>query len=180
MTDFRALGEEVVYEGWAITVAKAQFEAPDGSTFERDVIHHPGAVAALPMLDASTGVFVRQFRSALNTRMLEIPAGIRDVPGEPLEETARRELVEEVGLSAGSLELLARVHNAVGYCDEEIVIYLATDLADVERQLTDSPEEHDMEIVHLALEEVEAMIARGEVTDMKTIVAVLAALRRRE
>ncbi len=179
MTDFRPLGENVVYEGWAITVAKAQFEAPDGSVFERDVIHHPGAVAALPMLDESTGVFVRQYRSALNERLLEIPAGIRDVAGEPLEQTARRELIEEVGLAAGSLELLARVHNAVGYCDEEIVIYLATDITEVERELTDSPEEHDMEIVTMSLDEVEAMIARGEVTDMKTIVAVLAALRRR-
>ena len=180
MSDFRPLGERVVYEGWAITVTQAEFAGPDGSTFERDVIHHPGAVGALPMLDDTTALFVRQYRTALQTRLLEIPAGIRDVEGEPYEETARRELIEEIGMAPGSLELLARVHNAVGYCDEDIHIYLATDLTKVDRELTDSPEEHDMEIVALSLDEVEAMIATGEVTDVKTVVAVLAALRRRD
>ena len=102
----------------------------------------------------------------------------RDVDGEPTEETAQRELIEEVGLRAGSLEVLTTVHNSVGFSDESITIYLATDLMAVERELTDSPEEMAMEIIRMPLVEAEAMILSGELTDAKTVIGVLAALRR--
>lgn len=178
MNGFRPLAEEPVYDGWVIRVTKATFAAPDGSTFERDVVHHPGAVAVVPLIDDHL-VVVRQYRPALNDYLIEIPAGLRDVAGEPLAETANRELAEEVGLHAGQLELITSVHNSVGFCDEQIHIFLGTDLTPVERVLTDSPEEHDMEILRLPLEEMEHMIARGEITDAKTVIGVLAALRRR-
>lgn len=177
MSAFRALDEVPVYDGWIIRVVKATFSAPDGSTFERDVVHHPGAVAVVPLIDDHV-VVVRQYRPALDDYLIEIPAGLRDVAGEPLADTARRELAEEVGLRAGNLELITSVHNSVGFCDEQIHIFLGTDLASVERVMTDSPEEHDMEILRLPLEEMEHMIARGEITDAKTVIGVLAALRR--
>ncbi len=177
MTGFRPLEEETVYEGWILRVAKGTFVGPDGKTFERDIIHHPGAVAAVP-IDGDDIVLVRQYRAALDAMMLEIPAGLRDVDGEPPYETAQRELIEEVGLRAGSLELLTTVHNTVGYCDESITIYLATDLTPVERELTDSPEEQAMEIVRMPLEQAEAMIRSGELTDAKTIIGVLSARQR--
>ena len=177
MTGFRPLEEETVYEGWILRVAKGTFIGPDGKTFERDIIHHPGAVAAVP-IDGDDIILVRQYRAALDAMMLEIPAGLRDVDGEPPDETAQRELIEEVGLRAGSLELLTTVHNTVGYCDESITIYLATDLTPVERELTDSPEEQAMEIVQMPLEQAEAMIRSGELTDAKTIIGVLSARQR--
>ena len=166
-----------MYEGWILRVAKGTFEGPDGETFERDVIHHPGAVAAVP-LDGDEIVLVRQYRAALNAMLLEIPAGLRDVEGEPTAETAQRELIEEVGLQAGSLELLTTVHNTVGYCDESITIYMATDLTPVVQAFTDSPEEQAMEIVRMPLTQAEQMILDGEITDAKTVIGVLAALRR--
>ena len=110
MTGFQPLREETVFEGWILKVAKATFAGPDGQEFERDIVHHPGAVAAVP-LDGDDIVLVRQYRPALDALMIEIPAGLRDVAGEPLEQTARRELIEEVGLAAGSMELLTTVHN---------------------------------------------------------------------
>ena len=177
MTGFRPLEEETVYEGWILRVAKGTFIGPDGKTFERDVIHHPGAVAAVP-IDGDDIILVRQYRAALDAMMLEIPAGLRDVDGEPTDETAQRELIEEVGLRAGNLELLTTIHNTVGYCDESITIYLATDLTAVERELTDSPEEQAMEIVRMPLEQAAAMIRSGELTDAKTIIGVLSALQR--
>ena len=177
MTGFRPLREEIVFEGWVLKVAKATFAGPDGQEFERDIVHHPGAVAAVP-LDGDDIVLVRQYRPALNTVMIEIPAGIRDVAGEPLEQTARRELIEEVGLAAGSMELLTTVHNSVGFCDESITIFLATGLTSVERDLTDSPEEKEMETLRVPLLEAEKMIERGEITDAKTMIGVLALLRR--
>ena len=158
-------------------MAKGTFIGPDGKTFERDIIHHPGAVAAVP-IDGDDIILVRQYRAALDAMMLEIPAGLRDVDGEPTDETAQRELIEEVGLRAGNLELLTTIHNTVGYCDESITIYLATDLTAVERELTDSPEEQAMEIVRMPLEQAAAMIRSGELTDAKTIIGVLSALQR--
>ena len=177
MTGFRALDEDPIYDGWVITVVKGRFEAPDGSVFERDVVHHPGAVAIVPIIDGDV-VMVKQYRSALDAHMLEIPAGLRDVAGEPLVDTARRELIEEVGFTAGTLELLTSVHNSVGFCDEQIHIFLGTDLAAADRELTDSPEELEMEILRVPLLEVEQMIRRGEITDAKTVIGVLATLRR--
>jgi len=177
VTGFRPLREDVVFDGWIIKVAKGTFEGPDGQEFERDIVHHPGAVAAVPLIGDDI-VLVRQYRAALDQMMLEIPAGLRDVEGEPLEETARRELIEEVGLAAGSMELLTTIHNSVGFCDESITLFLATDLSPVERELTDSPEEQAMEIIRIPLLEAEQMILRGEITDAKTMIGVLATLRR--
>lgn len=177
MSGFRAIREEPIYDGWILRVVKGHFEAPDGTPFERDVIHHPGAVAIVPLLDGDL-VLVRQYRSALDRHIIEIPAGLRDVEGEDLATTANRELAEEVGFHATNLELLTSVHNSVGFCDEQIHIFLGTDLTAVERVMTDSPEEHDMEILRVPLLEAEQMIIRGEITDAKTVIGVLATLRR--
>lgn len=174
---FEPLDEDLIYEGYVMTISKGRFRAPDGTVFERDVMRHPGAVAVLP-LDGDEVVLLRQYRSALNAVLWEIPAGLRDVEGEPPEQTAQRELIEEVGLRAGSLELLTSIHNAVGYSDEQIHIFLGTDLEAVERELTTSPEELEMEIVRMPISQAETMITSGEITDGKTVIGILAALRR--
>lgn len=174
---FRALDEDAIYDGWVIKVAKGRFEGPDGTIFERDVVHHPGAVAIVPIIDDEI-IMVRQYRSALDSVIYEIPAGLRDIEGEPLADTAQRELIEEVGMQAGSMQPLTSVHNSVGFCDEQIHIFLGTDLAPTERVLTDSPEELDMEIRQIPIVEAEKMIMSGEITDAKTVIGILATLRR--
>jgi len=177
VTGFRRVSERSVFDGWIIKVRVGTFEAPDGSTFERDVVRHPGAVAIAPIDADGNIVLVRQYRSAIDNHLWEIPAGLRDVEGEPLEETARRELLEEVGLTAGTITHLSSVHNSVGFCDEQIHIFLATQLTEVQRELTDSPEEVAMEIVRVPIAEAERMIISGEITDAKTIIGVLGTLR---
>ena len=120
LTRFRSgsLSAEVC-RGSLISLAVGAFEAPDGDTFERDVVHHPGAVSVVPVVDEGTAVLlVRQYRAAVDRDLLEIPAGKRDVAGEPPELTARRELEEEVGMRAGRLEQLAEFYNSPGFCDE--------------------------------------------------------------
>lgn len=174
---FRAGSERAIYDGYVINVRVGTFHAPDGSTFERDLVHHPGAVA-IAALDAGDLVLVRQYRPALDRYMLEIPAGLRDVDGEPPAETARRELLEEVGLVAATWEPMISVHNSVGFCDEEIHIFLATDCSPAERTTTDSPEEIDMEIVRVGLGDARQMVADGAITDVKTVIAILHLLER--
>ena len=177
MSGFEHLDDEVIHSGHVIELCRSRFRTPDGSVMVRDVVRHPGAVAVVPLLPDGTVVLVRQYRAPLDRMMLEIPAGKRDVADEPLEDTARRELVEETGLLAGRLERLVTFHNSVGFCDEESHVFLATELHQVEHDRQGVEELH-METVHVPLEQVPAMIAEGEITDGKTVIGLLATLRR--
>lgn len=174
---FRHLGDRVIHRGHIITLQLSRFEAPDGTEFEREVVRHPGAVSVVPLHDDGTVVLVRQFRAPLQRPVLEIPAGKRDVAGEPPEETARRELVEEIGLEPGRLELLARFHNSVGFCDEESHVFLGTGLREAARD-RQGVEEAFLEEVRIPLEAAVAMIASGEITDAKTVIGLTMARAR--
>jgi ADP-ribose pyrophosphatase len=177
VSGFRHLGDTVVHTGAVITLCRSEFESPAGDQFQRDVVRHPGAVSVVPLLDDGTVVLVRQYRAPVDQMVLEIPAGKRDIADEPLEETARRELIEEVGLSPGRLEHLAMFHNSIGFCDEESHVFLGTELtpAPMDRQ---GIEEAHMEIVHVALADTPAMISAGEITDAKTVIGLSLAWAR--
>jgi len=176
---FHAVREELVYESRLLRVARGTFRGPDGSEFERDVVHHPGWVAAVPVTDDGHVVCVRQYRAAVGTWLLEVPAGIRDVGDEPPEETARRELAEEAGLAAETMELVATVHNSPGFADERGQVFLATGLREVPTDRQGVEEDH-MEIVRVPLADVHRLVESGEVTDAKTVVGLLLAARRAE
>ena len=163
--------ERELYRGAVITVAVGSFTAPDGSVFDRDLVHHPGAVSVVPVTDDGQVVLVRQYRAAVGAELLEIPAGKRDVPGEAPELTAHRELAEEVGLLAGRLEPLARFYNSAGFCDELSHVFLGLELRDVPRA-AQGVEEHHMTIERVPLGEVPAMIADGRLCDAKTIIGL--------
>jgi ADP-ribose pyrophosphatase len=169
---FRRVGELRRYQGPLITVGTASFSGPDGGTFDRDVVHHPGAVSVVPLVDDETAVLlVRQFRAAVETDLLEIPAGKRDVSGEPPERTAHRELEEEVGMRAGRLEPLARFYNSPGFSDELSYSFAAFDL---EPSQTDPQgvEEQQMSVVRVDLDAVPDLIASGAICDAKTIIGL--------
>jgi ADP-ribose pyrophosphatase len=176
--EFRHLGDRLVYQGHIWKVVVAEFVAPDGDQFTRDIVRSPGAVAAVPLHDDGTVVLVRQYRPPFDERIIEIPAGMRDVVGEPVELTAHRELAEEVGLEAGRLELLSRFVPAAGMTDSVLHVFLATGLREVARQ-THGPEEADMEVLRLPLDEAVAMVVDGRICDAKTVIGLLLADRRR-
>src|SRR3954467_13997787 len=100
MPGFEKLGERELYRAHSIWLGEVTYRGPDGGEFTRDIVHHPGAVSVVPVLDDGRAVMVRQFRAPIDGDLLEIPAGKRDVDGEPPDVTARRELEEEVGLRA--------------------------------------------------------------------------------
>jgi ADP-ribose pyrophosphatase len=170
---FAVAGEQVEWAGRRISVVRVEVAGPDGSRHHREVVHHPGAVAVLPRHDDGTVTLVRQYRAALDADMWEIPAGLRDVEGEPTDETARRELVEEAGLAAGTLAHLVTFHNSPGFCDEEVTVYVATDLTEVPDDRQGIEEQH-MVLARIALTEARAMIRDGRITDAKTVIALLA------
>ena len=155
-----------------ISVAVGTFEAPDGQRFERDIVHHPGAVIVVPVVEAGEAVLlVRQFRAAPGVELLEVPAGKRDVPGEEPEVTARRELAEEIGMRAGRLERLCAFYNTPGFCDEFAHMFIALDLEPTAKDLQGAEEQH-MTVERVALDDAPRLIAEGAIQDAKTIIGL--------
>lgn len=172
VSGFAKRAERVVHRGEVVTLVESTFVDPDGEEFTREVVHHPGAVSVVPVLgDGATAVLVRQYRSAIERLLLEIPAGKLDVDGEASVAAAARELEEEVGYRAGRLEKLAEFYNTPGFCDEHATVYLATELEPCGLSAQGVEERH-MTIEHVALADVPAMIGDGRLVDAKTIIGL--------
>ena len=138
--------------------ARKRVAGPDGAEFDRHVVHHPGAVVVVPVDDDGRVLMVRQYRVAVGAALLEVPAGKRDVDGEPPEATAARELEEELGRVPGRLRALCEFYNSPGFTDEYTYLFLATELGHSERAAT-SAEEQAMTIERIAFADVDALIA---------------------
>jgi ADP-ribose pyrophosphatase len=181
VTGFRHRSDTEVHQGFVWNVVVAEFEAPDGSLFHRDIVRSPGAVAVVPLIVDDEGrtsvVLVNQYRPPYERPVIEIPAGMRDVPGEPAEETGRRELVEEVGLSAGQMDHLLDMYPSPGMTDSVCTIFVATRCIPTDHS-RHGPEEEAMEVLEVPLDEALAMIDRGEIADAKSVCGLLAAARR--
>jgi ADP-ribose pyrophosphatase len=172
LSRFRKLAEAPLWSGSLISVARGRYAAPDGQEFEREIVHHPGAVSVVPVVDEGTAaLLVRQYRAAVDTELLEIPAGKRDVDGEPVEVTARRELEEEVGMRAGRLEKLAEFYNTPGFCDERAWVFMALDLEACPTSFQGVEESH-MTIERVVLEDVPDLVRTGRIQDAKTIIGL--------
>ena len=178
MTGFRRTGERVVHEGMIWRVVEATFVDPAGRPFTRDIVRSVGAVGVVPVVfdaeGAASVILVRQYRPSLEVEMLEVPAGMRDVPGEEPEETARRELREEAGVVADSVVLLSIIHPSPGVTDATTHIYVATGLRRAARE-AQGPEEEAMTVVELPLADAVALVHDGTITDAKTVVGLLLA-----
>ena len=181
---FRHLGEREVHQGHVWRVVVADFEAPDGRARSSATSSaRPAPSACVPLVFDAEGnpsvVLVRQYRPPYDELVLEIPAGMRDVDGEPTEETAARELVEEAGLRAGD----ARACSSSYYPSPGMTDSVHHDLPRhrparrVERE-PHGPEEEHSEVVHLPLDEAVAMDRAAEIVDAKTVVGLLLVERR--
>ena len=173
---FRKLGERIVWSGTLVSAGTGTFVDPDGTEFERDVVHHPGAVVVVPVVDGDV-ILVRQYRAAIDAELLELPAGKRDVTDEPVEVTAHRELEEEVGMKAGSMVKIAEFYNSPGFCDEHSFLFLATDLTTCATSFQGQEEQH-MTIERIPLDTVPDLIATGALVDAKSIIGLLVARER--
>lgn len=161
------LASEPVFRGRLLDVRRDRVRLPDGGEAVREYIRHPGAVVIVAMLDDGRLLFERQFRYPLRRSFLEFPAGKLD-GDEDLLECARRELREETGYAAREWTHVGVMHPCIGYSDERIEIFLAFGLQSGERALDDG---EFLEVVSFDIDEVERMIAAGEITDAKSIAA---------
>lgn len=178
VSGFRHLGDREVATLDRLRVVRGTFEAPDGSTFERDVVRNQEVVAMVPVLDdGRTVLLVRQYRGPIDRLLLEIPAGLCDVEGEPPEDTARRELVEEVGQEAEHLELVASYFPAAGFSDQFVRLFLATGLRAVDPDRQGIEEAH-MTVEPFDLDGLDDAVRDGTLADSKTLIGLLLARDR--
>jgi 8-oxo-dGTP pyrophosphatase MutT (NUDIX family) len=168
---FRKTGEETEWEGQIFEVRVGRFvHDDDGEEVERDYVVHPGAVAMVAH-DGEHVYLVRQPREATGEQaLLEVPAGKLDEEGEEPLDTARRELIEEIGKGAREWELLTTVWSSPGFTDERYHIYMATDLYDAEPD-EDPSENERIEIVPWPLDRLDEAIE--QTTDAKSLIGLL-------
>lgn len=159
---------EVTHTGPVFRVERCEVVDREGRVARRDVVRHPGAVTVIPVLADGRLVAIRNERIAVGERLLEFCAGKLE-PGEVPEVAAGRELEEECGYRAGRIEALGMFYTSPGFADERMYVFLATELSPVQRRL-EPGEEIDVEI--LTGDQLERMIASGEVRDGKTLGAL--------
>ena len=160
---------KTIFEGRIISLHEETHRLPDGREADFEIVRHPGGAAVLPFLPDGRVILIRQFRPAIAQMVWEIPAG-RLEPGEGPEACGHREIIEEVGYRAGRLEKLGEMWTAVGFCDELLYLYAATELESVPRALE---EDEYIDIVPMPFEEALGMALQGEIRDGKTQLALL-------
>jgi ADP-ribose pyrophosphatase len=160
---------DVVYAGRLLKVHRDRVRLPDGTEGAREYIRHPGAVAIVALFEDGRVLLERQFRYPLARTFFEIPAGKLE-PGEEPLVTGKRELLEETGYVAAEWRKLGLIHNAIGYSDEVIEIWLARGLEMRQQALAEG---EFLEVFSVPLAEAQAMARDGRITDVKTVVGLL-------
>jgi 8-oxo-dGTP pyrophosphatase MutT (NUDIX family) len=166
--EFERVGSEEVFAGKVFSVHRDRFRYKDGDEAEREIARHPGAVGMVAH-DGERLYLVRQPRETVgDPALLEIPAGKLDEDGEDPLDTAKRELAEEIGKGAREWKFLTRFYSTPGFADEEVHVYLATDLYD---ESAEAEENERIEIVTVPLDDLDDAIAESR--DAKTLVGLL-------
>jgi ADP-ribose pyrophosphatase len=164
-----------IYAGRIVRLEEQTVELPNGHTVDLEIVHHPGAAAVVPLHDDGGVTLVHQYRHAAGGYLYEVPAGLLE-PGEEPLECARRELTEETGLTADRVEPLLSYRTTPGFSDEVVHLFLATGLTQGKADLG-----HDevIESVRMPLDEALNRLRAGEISDGKTVIALLAMADRR-
>jgi ADP-ribose pyrophosphatase len=163
------ISSELVLEGGMMRVKRDQVRLPSGNQSQREFILHPGAVLIIPILDNGNLLLERQFRYPLNRVFVELPAGKID-QGEDILLTGQRELLEETGYTAQEWIYLGHQHPCIGYSDEVIYMFLAKGL---EAGDAHCDEDEALELFEASVEDCLQMVATQEITDAKTILALM-------
>ena len=170
----RRVASRSIYRGKVLSLDVDEVEEPGGVHTTREVVRHSGSVAVVAVQDDGRIVLVRQYRYPVDDSLWELPAGRLDA-GESPEQAAQRELQEEIGHRAGDLRRIAFFYTTPGFCDEAMHVFRATGLL---ASPAKGDEDERIEVQAFALDDLRAMIDRGEIREGKTLVALLLELRR--
>jgi ADP-ribose pyrophosphatase len=162
---------EYFHRGRILDLSRSRFMSEAKGEVEIEIVHHNGGAGTLPLFEDGTVALVRQWRYPLGRYSLEIAAGRIEIGHSP-EETAARELEEELGYRASELRKLGEFFVAPGYCEERLFVYLATGLEASEQNLDDDEE---IEVVRMPFAEALACVHSGEIDDAKSIITILLA-----
>jgi 8-oxo-dGTP pyrophosphatase MutT (NUDIX family) len=161
------------FHGHVVTVRVDRIAGPDGRGGTREVVEHPGAVAALAIDQEGAVLLVDQWRHAIGGRLVEIAAGKYDVTGERVEDALRRELAEELRVEGGTLTWLTTFYTTPGWSDEVVDLYLAEGVRPIDGDGPEADwEEAGMEVVRLSFQEALRLATTGTPGDSKTLVAL--------
>lgn len=166
--------EEIIFHADRYTIHRVCRTDEEGRAHCRDIIRHPGAVVLLPLTDDGRVVLIRNDRVSVDRTLIELPAGTMEV-GEPPQETAERELIEETGYRAGRLELMRTFYASPGICDEVMYLFVASELVQGE---PDREANEQIENQLATWTEVERWIDDGTIEDAKTLVGLMTYLRK--
>jgi ADP-ribose pyrophosphatase len=170
-------------KGAIVVLRTDRVRMPDGELARRDVLEHPGAVAVVALDDAGQVLLIRQYRHPVGHLLWEIPAGLRDVPGEPLRATGERELREETGYAARTWHALTDCYTSPGISTERVTVFLARDLAEVpdsERGPSPRHEEAHLQPAWVPLDRAMQLFLAGELHNGVAAVGILAAYAARQ
>jgi ADP-ribose pyrophosphatase len=162
---------DYIYRGKVLDLSLSRFMSKEKGEVNIEVVHHNGGAGALPLFEDGSVGLVRQWRYPLGRYSLEICAG-RIERGHTPEETALRELEEEMGYRARELRKICEFNVAPGYCQERLFVYLASALERCEQNLD---EDEEIEVVRMSFDEAVAHVHSGEIDDAKSIIALLIA-----
>ena len=172
MEEIKRIKRELIAKGHILDYYHDTVQIPNGNVAVWDFIGHKGAAAVVPVLEDGRILMVRQYRNALDRYTIEIPAGGVDSVDEPHYDTAMRELKEETGYTTDKLDFLIAVNTTVAFCNEKISIFVAkVSGAGGEQELG---EDEYINVIPYEVEELERMIYAGEITDSKTVAAIMA------
>ena len=170
MGEFKRLNRTLSYQGKILKVYTDQVEV-NGRKSNWDFIHHNGGAAVVPITADGKILMVKQYRNALDRFTLEIPAGALDSAQESGMECVARELEEETGYIAKSIEWLVTTNSWAAFTNEKVEIFVARDLIPSKQNFD---EEESIELQAYTLEELKKKIYSGEITDSKTVAGILA------
>jgi ADP-ribose pyrophosphatase len=177
--NFTILSETTLATTEFMHMTEVDLELPDGAVTKRQIVHRVPAVIVVPVDDSTSPaelILERQYRSAIDDWILEVPAGRLDESEDP-QDAAHRELREETGLEAAKIDYLFTSVISPGWADEKSGFYLATGLTEIPHERETGEEEH-MEIMRVPVSELEHLIENGELTDAKSIIAAYVAMKR--